>query len=89
MHTYCKLNYANVLNAVSAIESGNLDGLADSMHFAQHSFDVYAFPLCPTQLCSPILHKLIFDITLKRMTKAIKGVGNCFVVFTYFFNMII
>jgi len=63
-------------DAVEAIERGSCRGLGESMASAQRDFDEAAIPLCPEELASPRLHKIMTDTTLKEITLAIKGVGS-------------
>jgi len=62
--------------AISAIEKGNCEAVGKLMIIAQEKFDYYASKACPSQLRSPVLHKLLEDEELKEFVFGGKGVGS-------------
>jgi len=75
-HRYMKDSYEFVGQAVSAINSGRVKDLGKIMNLHQNCFDENCMPLCPDQLTSPKLHRVMTDAELKQYTFAIKGVGS-------------
>ena len=76
MHRYCEYNQKICWNAVKAIESGSVSALASAMIDAQQLFDNSAIEVCPSELTSPKLHKVMSYAPLKAVSIAIKGVGS-------------
>jgi hypothetical protein len=76
MHEYVSSNVTICASATSVIESGDITQLAAAMTAAQSSFDKCAAPNCPSQLTSPVLHRVMSDECLKGLSLAIKGVGS-------------
>ncbi len=72
MHEYCLQNVQTSKDAVSAIETGDAQRLADCMVAAQDAFDRVAGN-CPVQLASPVLHRVINDPFVKSLSLAVKG----------------
>jgi len=62
--------------AVSAIEQGNAEALGKLMTESQSAFDTYCMPACPSQLTSPVLHKLLSHPALQPHILGGKGVGS-------------
>ena len=65
-----------VEEAIKCIESGDVEGLGKVMTKFQKNFDKYVAPACPEELTAPILHKVIDDKVIKRLSYGIKGVGS-------------
>ena len=62
--------------AIDAIQSGEIDILANCIRKAQDVFDKTAIPLCPSELTSPRLHAIMQDGQLSTLSLAAKGVGS-------------
>ena len=62
--------------AVEAIETADVHALAAAMKSAQQQFDTCCMPNCPSQLTAPVLHSLIEDEELNKISLAVKGVGS-------------
>lgn len=76
MHEYINDNVSIAHKAVAAIESGDLEALAQSISEAQNLFDRCATPNCTSQLTSPRLHEVMRDERLRDCCLAAKGVGS-------------
>ena len=76
MHRYVEYNQKHCWSAIRAIETGNVNGLANAMVSAQNLFDSSAIDVSPIELKSPKLHKLMHHPELKAASLAIKGVGS-------------
>lgn len=63
------------LDAIDAVESGDVEALGAAMMSAQASFDSNAMPNCPCELTSPVLHSLLLDSEVRRLSIGAKGVG--------------
>lgn len=63
-------------NAVNAIEAGDVTTLGKLMTQSQEQFDNYCMPACPSQLTSPVLHKLLSHKPLQSLILGGKGVGS-------------
>lgn len=62
--------------AVMAIETGDAVTLGKLMTESQAAFDKYCMPACPSQLTSPVLHKLLSYKPLQPLILGGKGVGS-------------
>lgn len=62
--------------AVKAIECGDAAALGKLMIESQAAFDRACMPACPTQLTSPILHKLLSWPSIQSLILGGKGVGS-------------
>jgi UTP-glucose-1-phosphate uridylyltransferase/mevalonate kinase len=62
--------------AVAAIEKGNAEALGKLMVESQAEFDKYCMPACPSQLTSPVLHKLLSWPSIQPHILGGKGVGS-------------
>ncbi len=62
--------------SVVAVETGDVCALGTQMTHAQHLFDAYCLPNCPSELASLRLHSLINDAVLRELCVAVKGVGS-------------
>jgi len=62
--------------SVAAVETGDVCALGAQMTHAQHLFDAYCLPNCPSELASPRLHTLMNDAVLRELCVAVKGVGS-------------
>ena len=76
MHRYCEYNQKICWNAIKAIETGSLNGLASAMIDAQQLFDNSAIEVCPSELTSPKLHQVMAHPPLRAVSMAVKGVGS-------------
>lgn len=70
------LNAAIVQQAVLAIERGDTPQIGALMQQAQTEFDRHLIPACPSQLSSPVLHKLLSYPPLQPYIYGGKGVGS-------------
>ncbi|MEE9368100.1 MAG: sugar phosphate nucleotidyltransferase [Pontiella sp.] len=64
------------LRASDAIRAGNVALIRQLMNEAQAKFDEYLQPACPTQLTSPVLHKLLAYEPIQPLILGGKGVGS-------------
>lgn len=65
--------------AITYLEAGDAEGLGALMVSAQKSFDMYAGPMCPSQLGeegSPVLHKILRYEGVDSLIYGGKGVGS-------------
>ena len=62
--------------AVAAIEKGDTVTLGKLMTESQAAFDTYCMPACPSQLTSPVLHKLLSFPSIQPHILGGKGVGS-------------
>lgn len=62
--------------AISYISSGNAENLGALMTEAQSLFDAKVAPMCPEELTAPVLHGILEDLVVKRLTYGAKGVGS-------------
>lgn len=69
-------SYKLVEQAEKCIENGNVKKLGKLMNIYQKEFDKYIAPFCYEQLKSPVLHSLINDKYIKKITLGAKGVGS-------------
>ena len=76
LHDYVDRSQLLCLDAVQAIQRGDLVGLASAMKAAQISFDDGAMVICPEQLTSPRLHEVMSSHALQEVALAVKGVGS-------------
>lgn len=58
------------------ISSGDAEGLGRLMKEAQELFDEKVRPMCPQQLESPVLHSVLNDENVIKLTYGAKGVGS-------------
>ena len=63
-------------DAVTAIERGDAAALGELMTKSQKEFDTYCMPACPSQLTSPVLHKLLSHPSIQPFILGGKGVGS-------------
>jgi len=71
-----KENAAIVESARVAIAEGDARKLGELMREAQRSFDRCLAPLCPDELSSPILHRLLDEPAIQALIWGGKGVGS-------------
>jgi UTP-glucose-1-phosphate uridylyltransferase/mevalonate kinase len=71
-----KENAAIVESARVAIAEGDARKIGELMREAQGSFDRSLAPLCPDELASPILHRLLDDPAIQTLIWGGKGVGS-------------
>lgn len=62
--------------AAAALASGDAEEVGKIMTEAQHEFDTWAAPMCPSQLTSPQLHALLSLEALRPLVHGGKGVGS-------------
>lgn len=70
------LNADLVTRASTAIRQGDIDTLGTLMNEAQTKFDQHLQPACPSQLTSPVLHKVLAYDPLQPYILGGKGVGS-------------
>jgi UTP-glucose-1-phosphate uridylyltransferase/galactokinase len=63
-------------HAAEAMREGDAQRIGELMRTAQTEFDRYCMPACPTQLTSPILHKVLNHPLLQPLILGGKGVGS-------------
>jgi UTP-glucose-1-phosphate uridylyltransferase/mevalonate kinase len=71
-----KENAAIVDAAKKKIAEGDAAGLGKLMRETQSRFDACLGPLCPEELASPVLHKLLGEPSIQRYIWGGKGVGS-------------
>lgn len=76
MVEYVSNNVLTCNRAIQALESGDVNTLAECMKNAQKSFNRCAVPNCPSQLIAPVLNSVINDSGLNQLALAVKGVGS-------------
>lgn len=64
------------LQAAQALREGNAETIGALMREAQTNFDKYCMPACPSQLTSPVLHKVLSHPALQPHILGGKGVGS-------------
>ena len=62
--------------ASAALEAGDAELLGELMTEAQAGFDKHVAPACPSQLKSPVLHKVLAHEPLRQFVYGGKGVGS-------------
>jgi UTP-glucose-1-phosphate uridylyltransferase/galactokinase len=62
--------------AVDALRRGDAALLGELMKQSQEEFDRYCAPACPSQLTSPVLHRVLNFPSLKPLVLGGKGVGS-------------
>lgn len=70
------LNKGVVSQAIQALQDSDPDQLGRLMTQAQVLFDQYAAPLCPEELTSPTLHRVLNYAPLQKHIFGGKGVGS-------------
>ena len=65
-----------VLKAVEYLENGEIEKFGMMMSKAQENFDKKVAPASIKELSAPILHKVINDNYIKKLSFGIKGVGS-------------
>ncbi len=71
-----KNNEKIVKDCIKYIELGDAKKVGEMMKKAQTNFDKNVAPACPQELTSPILHKVLNDKNLKKLSYGLKGVGS-------------
>ncbi len=69
-------NHVIVARARELIEAGEARELGALMTRAQQLFDQKVAPACPEELTAPVLHRVLDDPLIKRLTYGGKGVGS-------------
>jgi len=62
--------------AAEAMREGDAKRIGELMRNAQTEFDRFCMPACPTQLTSPVLHKVLNHPLLQPLILGGKGVGS-------------
>ena len=62
--------------AISYISKGEVEKLGELMTEAQALFDKKIMPMCPEELKAPVLHSVLNDERVKKLTFGAKGVGS-------------
>lgn len=62
--------------AMNYMEHGEVQKLGALMVKAQELFDGKLAPMCPEELTAPVLHSVLNDPEIKRLTYGAKGVGS-------------
>ena len=62
--------------AIRFLSAGDAENLGALMREAQALFDEKVMPMCPEQLSSPVLHKVLEDRVICDLTYGAKGVGS-------------
>src|SRR5512135_420542 len=70
------INKRIVQQSIEALRAGDAERLGALMVEAQAFFDRYATPICPEELTSPVLHKVLNYEPLKPHIYGGKGVGS-------------
>ncbi len=70
------INAAINERAAKAIRDGNAEAVGLLMNEAQAAFDKHLQPACPSQLTSPVLHKLLAYEPIQEFILGGKGVGS-------------
>lgn len=70
------INHEIVSKALQFIQEGFVAELGRLMTRAQEIFDKKVAPMCPSELTAPILHKILNDKYVKRLSFGGKGVGS-------------
>jgi len=70
------VNKDMVIRASDALKAGDAEAVGNLMKEAQAEFDKYLQPACPTQLTSPVLHKLLNHKSIQPYIYGGKGVGS-------------
>jgi UTP-glucose-1-phosphate uridylyltransferase/mevalonate kinase len=63
-------------DVITAIGNGDAEKIGSLMTYAQEQFDMYAAPLSPIELESPVLHRVLKDEKIRQWTYGGKGVGS-------------
>ncbi|GAB4820149.1 hypothetical protein N2152v2_007195 [Parachlorella kessleri] len=70
------INELLVGRALQAMEAGDVEHVGRLMRKAQHEFDLRAAPLCPSELTSPVLHRVLEYPPIQEHIFGGKGVGS-------------
>lgn len=65
-----------IKSSIEALTAGDMRRVGELMVEAQALFDKYAMPMCPSQLTSPNLHRVLEHPSLKSHIWGAKGVGS-------------
>jgi len=71
-----KISASITKRAMTTIKAGNAVALGKLMIESQKAFDQYCMPACPSQLTSPVLHKLLSWPSIQQHILGGKGVGS-------------
>ena len=71
-----KINLDITGKAITALEAGDAEQIGKLMVEAQAEFDHYMQPACPSQLTSPVLHKVLTHEPIQPLILGGKGVGS-------------
>ena len=71
-----EVNQSIVRRASVILAQGDPIALGRLMTEAQEQFDQLVAPACPSQLTAPLLHRVLDDPTVRRLSCGAKGVGS-------------
>lgn len=71
-----ELNKKIVNESIKCIENGDNEALGKIMIKYQNNFDKYISPACPEELNAPVLHSVLNDKIIKKLSYGAKGVGS-------------
>lgn len=67
----------NIVNkAIECLASGDTETLGKLMTEAQDNFDTKVAPVCSKELTAPVLHRILKDAMVEKLTFGAKGVGS-------------
>lgn len=69
-------NHVIIKKAVEAMKNGDAKKLGQLMCEAQALFDRKVAPTCPEELIAPVLHRVLSNPMVKKLTFGAKGVGS-------------
>lgn len=69
-------NQEIIQRAIGYLENGEVESMGKLLTEAQTMFDTYVAPASPEELKSPVLHSVLNDETVKKLTYGAKGVGS-------------
>ena len=69
-------NLRIVGETIHALKEGDAERIGQLMYEAQEIFDTMVAPACPSELTSPLLHKMMADPKVRELALGVKGVGS-------------
>ncbi len=77
VHKYLgKVNVEITNKASEYLKNGNAEKLGELMTYSQNMFDKMVAPACKEELEAPVLHEVLADENVKKLTYGGKGVGS-------------
>ena len=73
---FCDVNHKVLAKAKKYIENGDTKKIGQLMSYAQNKFDTLVAPICKEELTSPVLHKVLNDENVKKLSLGGKGIGS-------------